>query len=46
MEYGEEFINEETAKLWFYQTSHATAHLLHLHAGKVCHRDLKLENIS
>ena len=41
-EYGEEFMNEETAKLRFYQISHATAHL---HVGKVCHRDLKLENI-
>ena len=41
-EYGEEFMNEETAKLRFYQISHATAHL---HAGKVCHRDLKIENI-
>ena len=41
-EYGEEFMNEETAKLRFYQISHATAHL---HVGKVCHRDLKLESI-
>ena len=26
-EYGEEFMNKETAKLRFYQISHATAHL-------------------
>ena len=35
-------MSEVTAKLRFYQISHATAHL---HAECVCHRDLKLENI-
>ena len=35
-------MSEVTAKLRFYQISHAT---VHLHAKCVCHRDLKLENI-
>ena len=41
-EYEEETLNEKTAKLRFYQISHAVAHL---HRGNICHRDLKLENI-
>ena len=41
-EYVEDSKNEVTTKLRFYQISHS---IVHLHAGNICHRDLKLKTL-